>query len=340
IAYTYDAAGTRLSKKVTPTSGTLVTTDYVNGFQYENNVLQFFPHAEGYVKRNTNNTYLYVYQYKDHLGNIRLSYADVNGNGNIEPASEILEENNYYPFGLNHKGYNQVVNSNRSEQAEKYKFQGQELQDELGLYWYSFKWRNYMPDLGRFFSIDPLATDYHWMTPYQFSSNQVTHAPEIEGLESGADFSVNLKVAEQLAKRDNSDIVDNYRMVQKSNELPIPDQVSVMVLRYATPVEDVFGLITGRDLEGNSYNRAEAGVWAVDSFVQFSKIVKAGKVIKIGNKQFDNLDDFYKATSKLDVGERVSVYKKVGSEIAAQNRWSRNKNLSKKNNRDIFTDSK
>ncbi|HZH87780.1 MAG TPA: hypothetical protein VFD78_01240, partial [Chitinophagaceae bacterium] len=89
INYTYDAIGTRVSKKVEPTSGALITTDYVNGFQYENNELQFFPHAEGYVKRNTNNTYLYVYQYKDHLGNVRLSYADINKNGTIEPASEI-----------------------------------------------------------------------------------------------------------------------------------------------------------------------------------------------------------------------------------------------------------
>lgn len=81
----------------------VVTTDYLSGFQYENGVLQFFPHAEGYVKHKGNNQFIYAYQYKDHLGNVRLSYADINGNGTIEPATEILEENNYYPFGLKHK---------------------------------------------------------------------------------------------------------------------------------------------------------------------------------------------------------------------------------------------
>jgi len=41
----------------------------------------------------------YVYQYKDHLGNIRLSYSDnVLKNGTIA-QNEIIEENNYYPFG-------------------------------------------------------------------------------------------------------------------------------------------------------------------------------------------------------------------------------------------------
>src|SRR5690606_29569245 len=169
IKYTYDAAGTRLKKQVQPSGGALVTTDYVNGFQYENNVLQFFPHAEGYVKRNTNNTYLYVYQYKDHLGNIRLSYADVNGNGTIQPASEILEENNYYPFGLKHKGYNEIVNSNRSEAAEKYKFLGQERQEELGLDWDVFRHRNYDFAIGRFMNIDPISEEYMSISNYQFA---------------------------------------------------------------------------------------------------------------------------------------------------------------------------
>lgn len=171
INYIYDATGTRLSKKVQPSGGALVTTDYVNGFQYENNVLQFFPHAEGYVKRNTNNKYLYVYQYKDHLGNIRLSYADVNGNGTIQPASEILEENNYYPFGLKHKGYNEIVNSNRSEVAEKYKFGGKELNDELGLDLYDFGARNYDAGIGRWLNMDPLAEDFESWTSYHYVHN-------------------------------------------------------------------------------------------------------------------------------------------------------------------------
>ncbi|MDO5655778.1 MAG: hypothetical protein Q4G27_06520 [Flavobacteriaceae bacterium] len=44
----------------------------------------------------------------------------------------------------------------------KYKYQGQELQDEFGLGWYSFKWRNDMPDIGRFFNVDPIGEDYYY----------------------------------------------------------------------------------------------------------------------------------------------------------------------------------
>ena len=92
INYIYDATGSRKSKKVQPVEGEVVTTDYQGEFQYENGDLQFISHAEGYIKPKGNGQFMYAYQYKDHLGNIRLSYADINDNGVIEAATEILEE--------------------------------------------------------------------------------------------------------------------------------------------------------------------------------------------------------------------------------------------------------
>lgn len=58
--------------------------------------------------------------------------------------------------------------------------QGQELQ-ETGFYQY--KWRQYMPDVGRFFNIDPLATKYPYNSTYAFSENAVVAHRELEGLE-------------------------------------------------------------------------------------------------------------------------------------------------------------
>lgn len=145
IEYVYDASGIKLQKKVSRYhSGSnlnTVTTDYDGGFIYEtegnysatnglgNNIglgLQFFSHAEGYVEPNVTSSGVemsYVYQYKDHLGNIRLSYKDNNG------GLEIVEENNYYPFGLKHKGYNSNVTS--TNPALKRKYNGIELEDAL-----------------------------------------------------------------------------------------------------------------------------------------------------------------------------------------------------------------
>jgi len=46
------------------------------------------------------------------------------------------------------------------ETEYQYKYNGKELQDELGLNWDSFKWRNYDYAIGRFMSVDPLAEQY------------------------------------------------------------------------------------------------------------------------------------------------------------------------------------
>jgi len=81
-----------------------IVTDYLGGFQYVDEGLQFFPTFEGYVKytESVTNPFDYVFNYTDHLGNVRLSYA-------VNPATGLLkkmEENNYYPFGLKHGSYN------------------------------------------------------------------------------------------------------------------------------------------------------------------------------------------------------------------------------------------
>lgn len=188
IEYFYNAGGVKVRKIVTEGSS-VTTTDYLSGFQYINNNMEFFPHAEGYVK-NTMGSYNYVFNYTDHLGNIRLSYTK-NPTTNV---LTILEENNYYPFGLKHRNYNMTKRQYEKDEGNiiigptnqtvyDYKFQGQERQDELGLNWDSFKWRNYDYAIGRFMNIDPLAEDYQHQSPYAFCENSTIAYRELEGLE-------------------------------------------------------------------------------------------------------------------------------------------------------------
>ncbi|TEB40275.1 hypothetical protein D0809_31440, partial [Flavobacterium circumlabens] len=49
IEYIYNATGQKVQKIVTETAKPIVTTDYLGGFQYKDNILEFFPTAEGYV---------------------------------------------------------------------------------------------------------------------------------------------------------------------------------------------------------------------------------------------------------------------------------------------------
>jgi RHS repeat-associated protein len=93
--------------------------------------------------------------------------------------SPVIQSDDYYPFGLRYNSYsreNSLINKSKL-------FQGQEHIEDLGLNWDSFKWRNYMPDIGRFFNIDRLTEKYAYNSPYAFSENHVTTHVELEGLE-------------------------------------------------------------------------------------------------------------------------------------------------------------
>ncbi len=186
IDYKYDVGGMKLSKTVEG-----VTTQYAGGYIYKNNTLEFFNHSEGYVKQyfktNGNKTsatpsFDYVYQYKDHLGNVRLSYTDNNKDG-IVTQNEIIEESNYYPFGLKHKGYNNVVSSLGNSTAQKWGYQGQEYTENLGYNIYEYKYRHYDAAVGRFISIDPLAHTYVYNSTYAFQENKLGLGTEVEGKE-------------------------------------------------------------------------------------------------------------------------------------------------------------
>ena len=175
---------------------TQATTDYLSGFQYLDGKLDFIPHSEGYVKAvHTGETteYHYVYNYTDHLGNIRLSYGR-------DPETDevaILNENHYYPFGLKHKGYvsehkifNPIAGKGKVElvpvrnyldDTYRYDFNAKEHQPELGLNWHDYHARNYDAALGRWMNVDPLAEKYSSIAPYVYVANNPVNAIDPDG---------------------------------------------------------------------------------------------------------------------------------------------------------------
>lgn len=97
-------------------------------------------------------------------------------------SSEIIEENNFYPFGLEHKGYNNVVSANANSAAQKYGFGGKEHQDELGLGWIDITARNYDATLGRWMNLDPLAEDMRRYSPYTFAFDNPIYFIDPDGM--------------------------------------------------------------------------------------------------------------------------------------------------------------
>jgi RHS repeat-associated protein len=105
------------------------------------------------------------------------------------------EQNHYYPFGLKHEVY--VSGGKRDYRAipddndprligvtqtdYQYKYNGKELQDELGLGLYDYGARNYDPALGRFFNLDRYSEVYFAHTPYHYTMNNPIYYVDVNG---------------------------------------------------------------------------------------------------------------------------------------------------------------
>jgi len=180
LIYKYSASGKMLEKKVVWAGNPVYSVQYNGRFIYENNsTLTSILTAEGRAipEITIGQDYRYEYNYKDHLGNVRLIFSDLDGNGKIK-KEEIIQENHYYPFGGELNG----LNTTQVGPENHYKFNGNELQPDEGLNWYNFNARFYMPDLGRFTSIDPLAEYTANWTPYRFGFNNPISFNDPSGL--------------------------------------------------------------------------------------------------------------------------------------------------------------
>jgi RHS repeat-associated protein len=197
----------------------------------------------------------YVFNYTDHLGNIRLSYSK-------DPATnalKIIEENHYYPFGLKHSGYNsdkmmyvkEVMNLKIKpvppllKTAYNYKYNGKELQEELGLNMYDYGARNYDPALGRWMNIDPLAEKMRRHSPYNYAFNNPMRFTDPDGMSPMDKIFINSKTKEVsvLKNNDKEDTIildgktlgnvekgwfqSEYQSLQSEYELPKLNEVSI-----------------------------------------------------------------------------------------------------------------
>nr|WP_319572375.1 DUF6443 domain-containing protein [uncultured Draconibacterium sp.] len=189
--YEYDAAGTKWSKKVV-TSGTS-TMEYYGNFVYQNGALDKVLTSEGYYQAGK-----YHYYLKDHLGNTRMV---VSYSGSTPTVEQVIE---YYPFGSLFSENNLAKN--------KYLYNGKELQNEF-FENYDYGARFYDPQLGRWHSVDPLASDYPSWTPYHFVHNNPIILVDPTGM--GADWFENEKTGEiyynsELRKGDEIQLGENW----------------------------------------------------------------------------------------------------------------------------------
>ncbi len=123
----------------------------------------------------------------------------------------MIQADDYYPFGM-------VASSLKSEvggMKNDYLYNEKELQEELGLEWYYYDTRFYDPAIARFGTIDLLASDYSFQSPYVYASNNPVLYVDVLGMGKG--FWEN---AWQAAKDWGNAIADDFILLGKNmNEI-------------------------------------------------------------------------------------------------------------------------
>lgn len=268
IEYLYTASGSKVQKKVfipapSQVGGSVITAmDYLGGFQYQDNVLKHFPTAEGYVSH-VSGSYQYVFNYTDHLGNIRLSY----GWDTAEAKLKIMEENHYYPFGMKHANYNtHTLSAMKMQEGNEvtlkavaapstpkpvmgynYKYNGKEFQDELGLNLYDYGARNYDPAIGRWMNMDNLSENSLTESTYTYCGNNPIIFKDPDGNDKRY---FDIYGEELVARRVVSDKVFETHIARNSENnfftnVPMPNIIQERIQSY----EDV----SGSEYQENDY---------------------------------------------------------------------------------------
>lgn len=181
IDWVYAADGTKLQQAYVGDSS--ATHDYVGAFFYKKKAsgsreLLHIAHQEGRALK-LNENFRYEFNIKDHLENVRVSFADKDNDGQIEINSEeVLQGDHYYPFGMRIGGLSYQVGI-----ENRYRYNGKEFHQELNWGMYDYGARMYDPTLGRFTGIDPLAEDFSWVSPFNYAENEPVGHIDLWGLQ-------------------------------------------------------------------------------------------------------------------------------------------------------------
>jgi RHS repeat-associated protein len=137
------------------------------------------------------------YEISNHLGNVLAVITDrkhgkaASGTAIQWFEADLVAAQQYYPFGMLMPGDGPGVSASWKRQYTlngndyRYGFNGKEGDDELkgDDNQQDYGMRIYDPRVGRFLSVDPIAREYPWYTPYQFAGNMPIWAVDLDGLE-------------------------------------------------------------------------------------------------------------------------------------------------------------
>ena len=312
------------------------------------------------------------YSIKDHLGNVRVTFADVKvpANGLLQDfVLETQSVSTYYPFGW------EIEPLSWAFETFAFGYQGQEKDDELKgkSVMLNYKYRAYDSRVARFFAVDPLAAKYPYNSTYAFSENKVIRYKELEGSEVNDpmlndEFFMSKLILTNFYDVKHS-IINSFTYVawrlkpgfspKRTKAVYATDENGneIFKTQYITTKESKFDIT--QHIEGALDNLNVYGGGKFDAtdllslnaknkpmaqqFKRFADNVFKGKFdnfdIVVDGKKYETFKDFYDTMRQLNIPERIGPFRELGKKVAKYLGWKESDKLFKLNNKkyDIFT---
>ena len=199
----------------------------------------------------------------------------------VDGSGAIKQTSNYYPFGMTF--------AQTGSPDNMYLYNGKEKQE--GTHWLDYGARMYASELGRFMTVDPLATSYYFQSPFAYAANNPVNYIDNNG-EGPIWHGESLILAKNLGLIDSK----TYNQVEKINSTGAIFAGS-MLLNF-TPIDIVADILEGiSDLSKGNYKSAGFCVFAAFGL----------DVVKDGKKALNAVSDISADVKRIDkaVGEGV-----------------------------------
>ncbi|PWJ57017.1 RHS repeat-associated protein [Dyadobacter jejuensis] len=270
-------------------AGDTVNIKYAGGaghpaFEYDaSNVLKRIATSEGQMVP-SGDTLRFDYYLKDHLGNVRLVFSE---------KGDILQQTDYYPFGLEIDRNSPVQIPAARNAINRYNFLGKETQVATG--YIDLQARFYDPTVGRFMQIDPVTDTQEDQSTYQYGWNNPILRSDPNGtypdgpgddpfliarLVTTAFFDTKHAIINTAARAFNSDIRAGYKVDGDGNQTfetqisrqAVDNSLSGQVREAVNAVGDVALVATAGSSPANPGN-------LLSKTSVESQVVKAGKEV-------------------------------------------------------------
>ncbi len=284
--------------------GVMPEPDYSAGIEYKNGFLDAIYHSEGCVYYEADQP-RYEYAIRDHLGNTRLMFSDLNGNGVIDvsddpESTEILQENHYYPFGMEMEGPWEDVSGTIEND---YLYNGKELNEDFGLNWYAYGARMYDPAVGRFTGVDPISDQFPHVSTYNYAENEPVAHIDLHGLQK---YKPKMESIEKPSDLVSGKMLNNLKEGVKTVAIEFVSEAKGVVDKL-TPGQEgevetkggtMFSLSYGKGNENRNSENAEVGP-NLDDLVGL--VQGGGAGVLNGNAKVINPEIAEKVTQVLDL---------------------------------------